>query len=80
MLLNTPLRKKVITKTTNESQTSPRRVQTGTDESQTTTYESQKTTDESQTTTDASQTNTVEPQTITGNTNYRGVLSAVNMV
>ena len=60
MLLNTPLRKKVITKTTNESQTSPRRVQTSTDESQTTTYESQTTTDESQTTTDASQTNTVE--------------------
>ena len=42
--------------------------------------ESQTSTDESQTTKDESQTNTVEPQTITGNTNYRGVFSAVNMV
>ena len=38
------------------------------------------TTDKSQTTKDESQTNTVEPKTITGNTNYRGVFSAVNMV
>ena len=47
---------------------------------QTTTGESQMTTDESQTTADKSQTNTVEPQTITGNTNYRGLFLAINMV
>ena len=38
------------------------------------------TTDKSQTTKDESQTNAVEPKTITGNTNYRGVFSALNMV
>ena len=43
---------KIITKTTDESQTTHRRV---TDDSQTTTDESQTTTDESQTTTDESQ-------------------------
>ena len=69
------------------TKTSHRRVTETTDESQTTTDKSQKTTDESQTTTgesqatkDGSQTNAVEPQTITGNTNYRGVFSVVNMV
>ena len=74
----------VITKTTDELQTSHRRVtdesQTTTDETQTTIDESQKTTDESQTAKDESQTNVVEPQTITGNMNYRSVFSAVNMV
>ena len=45
-----------------------------------TTDKSQTITDESQTTEDESQTNTAEPQTITGNTNYRGVFSDVNMV
>ena len=50
---------KIITKTTDESQTTHRRV---TDDSQTTTDESQTTTDESQTTTDESQTTTDESQ------------------
>ena len=48
----------IITKTTDESQTS-------TDESQTTTDESQMTTDESQTSTDKSQTSRDESQTTT---------------
>ena len=53
---------KIITKTTDESQTSTDESQTTTDESQTTTDESQTTTDESQTTTDESQTTTDESQ------------------
>ena len=44
------------------------------------TDESQTTTDEILTTKDKSQTNTVGPKTITGNSNYRGVFSAVDMV
>ena len=44
------------------------------------TDESPTTTDELQTTKDESQTNAVEPQSITGNMNYGGVFSAVNMV
>ena len=51
-----------------------------TDESQTSSDESQTSTDESQTTKDKSQTISVEPQTITGNANYGGVFSGVNMV
>ena len=38
------------------------------------------TTGKSQTTKDDSQMNAIELQTITGNTNYRGVFSVVNMV
>ena len=68
---------RVITKTTDKSQTSHRRV---TDDYRRVTDESQTTTDESQTTKDESQTNTVELQTIKDNTNYRGVFSTVNMV
>ena len=70
----------VITKATDESQTSTDESQTTIDESQTTTDKSQTTTDKSQTTKDESHTNAVEPKTIVGNTNYRGVFSAINMV
>ena len=52
----------IITKTTDGSQTSHRRLQTTTDESQTTTKESQ-TTDETETITDESHTMTDKPQT-----------------
>ena len=51
-----------------------------TDELQKTKDESQATTDELQTTKDESQMDAVEPETVTGNTNYRGLFSAVNMV